>query len=308
MALISQSGGRPEAYMPRRRSPSPVHRHRSLTPDRDRRRGDKREKEDERRDRDKDRRGRDENARDDEREGRSERRRASPQYDDYRRATPHSESRSQAPGRKPEHMYPNRNGGSRSFYSGHISGGSDFMEKYTPFSLFYDHSLLTFKHSRRMQREAQVVNIWPSSPKAPARDLYVSNINVSNFYSANLFFSDHPDVRSQVKGRRGHDLLLPNLPRLPRRNDADESVKKGSVQGETWIRKEIARGAGTALGVDPSEGVMMTTAKMTGAGDANEPKTIARETARRAGRVARALDVLNATLLVIQWRTKKNGL
>ncbi|KAG6853770.1 hypothetical protein C0991_001481 [Blastosporella zonata] len=54
-------------------------------------------------------------------------------------------------------MYGNR-GGNRAphpgdSFVGGSGGGSDFME------------------SRRLQRENQVVNIWPTSPKAPARDL-----------------------------------------------------------------------------------------------------------------------------------------
>ncbi|KAG6897783.1 hypothetical protein C0992_011197 [Termitomyces sp. T32_za158] len=132
MALISQSGGRPEAYMSRRRSPSPQHRRRSPTPNRNRSRhsrGDPREGDNEKRDRDTDMRSRDEDARDNQREGRSQRRRASPEYDDYRRAAPPPEDQSQAPWRKPEGMYPARNSGSRPLYAGGPSGGSDFMER-----------------------------------------------------------------------------------------------------------------------------------------------------------------------------------
>ncbi|KAH0589572.1 hypothetical protein H2248_005309 [Termitomyces sp. 'cryptogamus'] len=155
MALIS--GGRTEAYNSRRRSPSPIHRRRTPTPgrnnSRERTQGDERER-DNRKDRDysDDRRGRDEYARDSDREGRSERRRASPQYDDYRRPAPQPENQSRAPWRQPENMYSNRNSGSRPSYAGGPSGGSDFME------------------SRRLQRETQVVDIWPPSPKAPARE------------------------------------------------------------------------------------------------------------------------------------------
>ncbi|KAG6861942.1 hypothetical protein C0995_009892 [Termitomyces sp. Mi166 len=144
--------------MSRRRSPSPGHRRQSPTPDRnrsrERRRGDVRERENGRRDRDygDDRRGRDEYATDNDREGRSERRRASPQYDDYRRPAPPPEDQSQAPWRQPENMSSHRNG-NRPPYAGGPSGGGDFME------------------SRRLQRESQVVDIWPPSPKAPARDL-----------------------------------------------------------------------------------------------------------------------------------------
>ncbi|KAF9050443.1 ras-induced vulval development antagonist-domain-containing protein [Panaeolus papilionaceus] len=123
---------------PRRRSRSP-RRTRSRTPDRERER-----ERDRGRDRDRDDKGRTE-YRD------SDRRRASPQYDDYRRPPP-------------PHMSDNR-GGHDNMYpprqdrGGHItavpygSAGADFME------------------SRRLQREASVVDIWPPSPKEPARAL-----------------------------------------------------------------------------------------------------------------------------------------
>ncbi|KAF8212497.1 ras-induced vulval development antagonist-domain-containing protein [Mycena galopus ATCC 62051] len=73
--------------------------------------------------------------------------RASPEYEDYRRPLPPQES--QAPWRQEgsRDRAPHYGGNS---YSG---GGTDFME------------------SRRAKRDATVVNIWPPSPKAPARDL-----------------------------------------------------------------------------------------------------------------------------------------
>ncbi|KAJ6455839.1 ras-induced vulval development antagonist-domain-containing protein [Mycena sanguinolenta] len=76
-------------------------------------------------------------------------RRASPAYDDYKRPLPPQES--EVPWRQEN----SRDGGSghgRNSYGGG-GGGSDFME------------------SRRAKRDATVVNIWPPSPKAPARDL-----------------------------------------------------------------------------------------------------------------------------------------
>ncbi|KAJ7046528.1 DUF926-domain-containing protein [Mycena alexandri] len=75
--------------------------------------------------------------------------RASPEYDDYKRPLPPQES--QVPWRqegsgardRPPHYGGNAYGG----------GGGDMME------------------SRRAKRDATVVNVWPPSPKAPARDL-----------------------------------------------------------------------------------------------------------------------------------------
>ncbi|KAF5385787.1 hypothetical protein D9615_002620 [Tricholomella constricta] len=169
MALISQAGGRPQGFSSRPRSPSPARRRRSPTPNRSRSRSRERGREgkDRERDRDRDRaydadrrdRGRDrderESRRDRDLDGPNDRRRASPQYDDYRRPAP-SEPEGQAPWRQLENMYPNRNAGrdrpphAGGSYGGG-AGGSDFME------------------SRRLQRENQTVNVWPRSPKAPAR-------------------------------------------------------------------------------------------------------------------------------------------
>ncbi|KAJ7349453.1 ras-induced vulval development antagonist-domain-containing protein [Mycena albidolilacea] len=68
--------------------------------------------------------------------------RASPEYDDYKRPLPPQES--QAPWRQE---------GSKNRASNYGGGGTDFME------------------GRRAKRDETVVNIWPPSPKAPARDL-----------------------------------------------------------------------------------------------------------------------------------------
>ncbi|KAJ7273460.1 ras-induced vulval development antagonist-domain-containing protein [Mycena haematopus] len=73
--------------------------------------------------------------------------RASPEYDDYKRPLPPQDS--QVPWRQ-EGSKDRPPSYGRNAYSG---GGSDFME------------------SRRAKRDATVVNIWPPSPKAPARDL-----------------------------------------------------------------------------------------------------------------------------------------
>ncbi|PIL35946.1 hypothetical protein GSI_01606 [Ganoderma sinense ZZ0214-1] len=85
-------------------------------------------------------------------------RRASPDYGDYRRPSPgraRDDARDgdagteKAPWRQQENMYPNR-GGRQPHYSGH-DGGADFMD------------------SRRLQREASTITMWPSSPKHPTR-------------------------------------------------------------------------------------------------------------------------------------------
>ncbi|CAA7260748.1 unnamed protein product [Cyclocybe aegerita] len=74
----------------------------------------------------------------------SEPRRASPEYDDYRRPPPPSGGDAPATW-KPLDTY-----SIRPYYQG---GGADFLE------------------DRRIQRENRIVNPWPASPKEPAREL-----------------------------------------------------------------------------------------------------------------------------------------
>ncbi|KAF9483098.1 DUF926-domain-containing protein [Pholiota conissans] len=132
-----------------RRSPSPRRSRRSPSPRRSRSRE----------------RGRDGGSRRDDSRDRgrasyraSEPRRPSPKYEDYRR--PHvpmgppptlPTGEPSAPWRQQENMYPGR----RDHHGGpmHGSANAGFLE------------------SRREQREAQIVNVWPPSPKAPAREL-----------------------------------------------------------------------------------------------------------------------------------------
>ncbi|KAF8907842.1 ras-induced vulval development antagonist-domain-containing protein [Gymnopilus junonius] len=132
---------------------------------RDRRRGhdDDRERDRDRpREKDRDRRGGRDGSRDrDSQRGRDsyrdrdrapEPRRASPKYEDYKRpqgppaAGPGEGGESSAPWRKQDSMYPPRH-----FQGG--SAGANFLE------------------ARRAQREAQTTNVWPTSPKAPYKEL-----------------------------------------------------------------------------------------------------------------------------------------
>ncbi|KAG8691117.1 hypothetical protein FRC11_006690 [Ceratobasidium sp. 423] len=74
---------------------------------------------------------------------REPRRRASPAYDNYERPAP-------APWREERNMYPPRDGGHKGGWSG--GGGADYME------------------SRRQQRLASTLSIWPPSPSRPEAD------------------------------------------------------------------------------------------------------------------------------------------
>ncbi|KDR67517.1 hypothetical protein GALMADRAFT_283493 [Galerina marginata CBS 339.88] len=157
MGLIPQAMRETASERSRRRSPSP-RRRRSPSPRRSRSR-------DRGRDRDRDRengRARDsgyddrrtgetrDRGREEYRDRASEPRRGSPEYDDYRRNQPPAgESSAQAPWRQQDSMYPPKR--DHQFQGG--SGGANFLE------------------ARRVQRAAQTVNVWPPSPKAPAREL-----------------------------------------------------------------------------------------------------------------------------------------
>ncbi|KAG2113354.1 ras-induced vulval development antagonist-domain-containing protein [Suillus cothurnatus] len=175
MALVPQDPK--DTYRRRARSPSPRTRSpprysererdsgrnraqdRSRERERDKRRDDSRHKDrgggDDRK-RDDDRRQRDKSAdrgRDRERDRSRERRRGSPEYTDYKRpATPPP---AEAPWRNQENLYPNRQGRDRPPHTGgsYGGGGSEYLE------------------SRRAQRDASTVSIWPPSPKAAARTL-----------------------------------------------------------------------------------------------------------------------------------------
>ncbi|KAI6046121.1 ras-induced vulval development antagonist-domain-containing protein [Pisolithus marmoratus] len=78
-----------------------------------------------------------------------ERRRPSPEYSDYNRPPSPSQA---APWRQQENMYPPRTYRDRPPH-GHGTQSTDYLE------------------SRRLQREASTVSIWPPSPKGPARQL-----------------------------------------------------------------------------------------------------------------------------------------
>lgn len=171
MGLVPQDPK--DTYLARRRarSPSPRHSERERDNGRHRARDRSREREkDKRRDdsrhkgrdgvdsrkRDDDRWQRDKSAdrgRDRERDRSRERRRASPEYTDYKRpATPPP---AEAPWRNQENLYPNRQGRDRPPHAGgsYGGGGSEYLE------------------SRRAQREALTLSIWPPSPKAATRTL-----------------------------------------------------------------------------------------------------------------------------------------
>ena len=118
------------------------------------------------------------------REGERDRpRRASPDYSDYRKPSPPRVREGSAPApphggapwRQQENMYPSR-GGRHPQYGG-FGGGSDFLERCVYFvGLRINLSMLKDSFSsRRQQREASTVTVWPPSPKAPTRVEYVDS-------------------------------------------------------------------------------------------------------------------------------------
>ncbi|PPQ99667.1 hypothetical protein CVT24_009739 [Panaeolus cyanescens] len=170
---------------PRRRSRSP---RRSRTPEREREREREQERDrdrDRERERDRDRgrdrdrdRDRDDRGRYDHRE--PERRRASPQYDDYRRPPPPH----MADDKGHDAMYPPRQDRYKHVNVPYGSAGSDFME------------------SRRLQREAIVVDIWPPSPKEPARELSPARKKSSKRSKRHRSVSSDTDSSEEERRRR----------------------------------------------------------------------------------------------------------
>jgi len=159
MAFIPQDARESRSHRTRGRSPSP---RRSRSRDRDRNEG----------------RGRDSGSgRGREREDyrTSEPRRASPQYEDYRRPPPPAPAsgESSAPWRQKESMYPPQHLGR----SGTMAFQSFLDACVTLFiSFLYNTQYVFLLFRRRAQRAAQTVNVWPSSPTAPARELYVAEM------------------------------------------------------------------------------------------------------------------------------------
>jgi hypothetical protein len=79
--------------------------------------------------------------------------------------------------------------------------GDSFLERYEPHTTIY---LFKKKYglSRRAQREARTVNIWPPSPKAPARELYVCFHLLSSLTKYNSCRSSPKHKKSSKKTKR----------------------------------------------------------------------------------------------------------
>ncbi|KAF8149430.1 ras-induced vulval development antagonist-domain-containing protein [Crassisporium funariophilum] len=214
MGLIPQELRQTNNDRTRGRSPSPRRSRRSPSPrrersrDRDRGRDGGRRKDapsDEKRDR------RDyskDGARDRDENGGVEKRRASPQYEDYRRPPPAAApAESSAPWRQQENMYPGRRDQPRYGGSGYGNGGADFLE------------------SRRVQRAAQVVNVWPASPKAPARDLSPKR-KKSSKKSKRHRSPSSSDTSSDEEDRRRKERKERKRARRAREKDEKEDKKR----------------------------------------------------------------------------------
>ena len=95
------------------------------------------------------------------------RRRGSPEYEDYKRPA--------SPGPATPSLYPNRppRDGTYERRGGYAGGGSEYLERCVDLPTWVNpHAEMLFE-SRRVQRESSTFSIWPPSPKAPARTLYV---------------------------------------------------------------------------------------------------------------------------------------
>ncbi|KAK7060994.1 hypothetical protein VNI00_000729 [Paramarasmius palmivorus] len=185
MALVPQDSSFSSDRRDRDRDRSPPRRsYRSRSRSPPRRRDEERE-----RNRDRDRRGRDV-SRDRERDrhdydsdrGRNgaSNRRATPEYGDYKgpgNGAPAAEDRSAS-----RAAYTNRNGREYDDYRG--GGGSDWLE------------------NRRLQRESKTVDIWPPSPKEPARDLSPKRKHSSKKSKRRRYDSSDTDTDSSEEERR----------------------------------------------------------------------------------------------------------
>jgi hypothetical protein len=91
----------------------------------------------------------------------SNRRRASPDYNEYRRPSPP---------RNTDYHPDDRDNSSHGYRS---SGRTapDFMERYVSIVACLQLRIVICHDSRRLQREEASVDIWPPSPKAPIRSL-----------------------------------------------------------------------------------------------------------------------------------------
>ncbi|KDN45663.1 hypothetical protein RSAG8_04747, partial [Rhizoctonia solani AG-8 WAC10335] len=124
-------------------------------------------------------------------------RRASPAYDNYERPAP-------APWREQDNMYPPRDGGHKGGWGG---GGADFVE------------------SRRQQRLANTLSIWPPSPSRPE--------------------ADRQDKKSKKSKRRRHSLSdssdSSEDDRSHRRREKDKESKRKRHHKEKDREKEKSR-------------------------------------------------------------------
>ncbi|KAJ7694111.1 ras guanine nucleotide exchange factor domain-containing protein [Mycena rosella] len=180
--------------------------------------------------------------------------RASPEYDDYKRPLPPQDS--QAPWRQD-----NSSGRDRPPHHGgnaYGAGGGDMMD------------------SRRVKRDATVVNIWPPSPKAPARELSpkrgksgkkskrprsVSSDSSEDEYRRRKERKEKKKARKERKSRKEYDSGSDSDDKLPRDRRSSRSHTRDLPASRSpsplvdneddWVVKSVAPPASTAaLSVD----------------------------------------------------------
>lgn len=124
--------------------------------------------------------------------------RESPKYDDYvrrhssppsddarpRSILPPSGGESKRPETTPENDRPWRQQENMYKRDGGFDGGGDYFERYVASFVLARSSHLFFSKRRRQQRLNSNFSIWPQSPHAPTRELYVSHA-VSRAFSLN---------------------------------------------------------------------------------------------------------------------------
>ncbi|KAH0827988.1 hypothetical protein J3R83DRAFT_3629 [Lanmaoa asiatica] len=139
------------------------------------------------------------------------RRRASPEYGEYKRpASPGPRTPSMYPSRQPRDGAYDRRGG--------YGGGGEYLERWATlfFPSIFRGSMCAENafHSRRAQREGSAFSIWPSSPKAPTRTLYVV---------ISRTFNVPPDLLSRRSPERGSSRRKPKRVRSATPTESSDS-------------------------------------------------------------------------------------
>jgi hypothetical protein len=169
--------------------------------------------------------------------------RASPTYDDYTRrqsapSPPPQDDRSGRPSAPPENAPPWHHQENMYRREGRPDGGGDYFERYGWFMYICLWQKLSsfFFLRRRQQRINSTLSIWPSSPRAPARDLCVFSMFFKYIIFKLLLVGHSSETEKYAKGI---DVIVP-LPfhihrQIVKRNGGVAKEKNASGGGKKRI-------------------------------------------------------------------------